>query len=85
VGPTAGLDTEARGKILSSLPRNEPRSPVRKLFGPKMDEALWIISNQEIHTALLGGLLLYYGGQAKQLTVSLEYNSDGGDKKKCTL
>jgi hypothetical protein len=27
VGPRAGLDTEARGKILSSLPGIEPRSP----------------------------------------------------------
>jgi hypothetical protein len=27
VGPRAGLDTEARGKILSPLPRSEPRSP----------------------------------------------------------
>jgi hypothetical protein len=29
VGPTAGLDTEARGKILSPLPGIEPRSPGR--------------------------------------------------------
>jgi hypothetical protein len=29
VGPRAGLDTEARGKILSSLPGIEPRSPSR--------------------------------------------------------
>jgi hypothetical protein len=32
VGPRAGLDTEARGKILSPLPGTEPRShgrPVR--------------------------------------------------------
>jgi hypothetical protein len=27
VGPRAGLDTEARGKILSPLPGIEPRSP----------------------------------------------------------
>jgi hypothetical protein len=27
VGPRAGLDTEARGKILSLLPGIEPRSP----------------------------------------------------------
>jgi hypothetical protein len=29
VGPRAGLDTEARGKILSPLPEIEPRSPGR--------------------------------------------------------
>jgi hypothetical protein len=29
VGPTGGLDTEARGKILSPLPGIEPRSPGR--------------------------------------------------------
>jgi hypothetical protein len=29
VGPGAGLDTEARGKILSPLPGIEPRSPGR--------------------------------------------------------
>jgi hypothetical protein len=29
VGPRAGLDTEARGQILSPLPRIEPRSPGR--------------------------------------------------------
>jgi hypothetical protein len=29
VGPRAGLDTEARGKILAPLPRIEPRSPGR--------------------------------------------------------
>jgi hypothetical protein len=29
VGPTAGLDTVARGKILSPLPGIEPRSPGR--------------------------------------------------------
>jgi hypothetical protein len=29
VGPRAGLDTEARGKILSPLPGIEPRSPGR--------------------------------------------------------
>jgi hypothetical protein len=29
VGPRAGLDTEARGKILSSLLGIEPRSPGR--------------------------------------------------------
>jgi hypothetical protein len=29
VGPRAGLDTEARGRILSSLPGIEPRSPGR--------------------------------------------------------
>jgi len=29
VGPRAGLDTEARGKILSYLPGIEPRSPGR--------------------------------------------------------
>jgi hypothetical protein len=28
-GPKAGLDTEARGKILSPLPGIEPRSPGR--------------------------------------------------------
>jgi hypothetical protein len=27
VGPRAGLNTEARGKILSSLPGIDPRSP----------------------------------------------------------
>jgi hypothetical protein len=29
VGPRAGLDTEARGKLLSPLPGIEPRSPGR--------------------------------------------------------
>jgi hypothetical protein len=29
VGPRAGVDTEARGKILSTLPEIEPRSPGR--------------------------------------------------------
>jgi hypothetical protein len=29
VGPRAGLDTEARGKIVSPLPRIEPESPCR--------------------------------------------------------
>jgi hypothetical protein len=29
VGPSAGLDTEARGKILSPLPSIEHRSPGR--------------------------------------------------------
>jgi hypothetical protein len=29
VGPIAGLDTEARGKLLSPLLGNEPRSPAR--------------------------------------------------------
>jgi hypothetical protein len=29
VGPTAGLDTEARGKILSPLSGIEPQSPIR--------------------------------------------------------
>jgi hypothetical protein len=31
VGPRAGLDTEDRGKILSSLPGIEPRSPGRQV------------------------------------------------------
>jgi hypothetical protein len=29
VGPRAGLDTEARGKVLSPLPEIEPQSPGR--------------------------------------------------------
>jgi hypothetical protein len=30
VGPRAGLDTEARGKIISPLPGIEPRPPSRQ-------------------------------------------------------
>jgi hypothetical protein len=40
VGPRAGLDTEARGKILSPLPGNEPRSPGR----PARSQTLYWLS-----------------------------------------
>jgi hypothetical protein len=36
VGPRAGLDTEARGKILSTLPGIEPRSPGHKAHKVKV-------------------------------------------------
>jgi hypothetical protein len=40
VGPRAGLDTETRGKILSSLPGIEPRSPGR----PARSQTLYWLS-----------------------------------------
>jgi hypothetical protein len=40
VGPKAGLDTEARGKILSPLPGIEPRSPGR----PARSQTLYCLS-----------------------------------------
>jgi hypothetical protein len=40
VGPRAGLDTEARGKILSPLPGIEPRSPGR----PACSQTLYCLS-----------------------------------------
>jgi hypothetical protein len=40
VGPTAGLDTEDRGKILSPLPGIEPRSPGR----PARSQTLYWLS-----------------------------------------
>jgi hypothetical protein len=39
VGPTAGMDTEARGKILSPLPGTEPRLPCR----PARSQTLYVI------------------------------------------
>jgi hypothetical protein len=40
VGPRAGLDTDARGKILSPLPGIEPRSPCR----PARSQTLYLLS-----------------------------------------
>jgi hypothetical protein len=40
VGPRAGLDTEARGKILSLLPGIEPQSPGR----PARSQTLYCLS-----------------------------------------
>jgi hypothetical protein len=40
VGPRAGLDTEARGRILSPLLRIEPRSPGR----PARSQTLYCLS-----------------------------------------
>jgi hypothetical protein len=40
VGPSAGQDTEARGKILSPLPGIEPRSPGR----PARSQTLYWLS-----------------------------------------
>jgi hypothetical protein len=40
VGPRAGLDTEVRGKILSTLPGVEPRSPGR----PARSQTLYCLS-----------------------------------------
>jgi hypothetical protein len=40
VGPRAGLDTEVRGKILSSMPGIEPRSPGR----PARSQTLYRLS-----------------------------------------
>jgi hypothetical protein len=40
VGPRAGLDTEARGKILSPIPEIEPRSPGR----PARSQTLYCLS-----------------------------------------
>jgi hypothetical protein len=40
VGPRAGLDTEARGRMLSPLPRIEPRSPGR----PARSQTLYWLS-----------------------------------------
>jgi hypothetical protein len=40
VGPRAGLNTEDRGKILSPLPRIEPRSPGR----PARSQTLYCLS-----------------------------------------
>jgi hypothetical protein len=40
VGPRAGLDIEARGEILSSLPGIEPRSPDR----PDRSQTLYCLS-----------------------------------------
>jgi hypothetical protein len=39
VGPRAGLDTEAKGKILSPLPGIEPRSPGR----PSSNQTLYCL------------------------------------------
>jgi hypothetical protein len=41
VGPRAGLDTEARGKILSPLQGIEPRSPGR----PPHSQTLYLLRN----------------------------------------
>jgi hypothetical protein len=38
VGPKAGLDTKARGKILSPLPEIEPRSPGRPV---RSQDSIW--------------------------------------------
>jgi hypothetical protein len=40
VGPRAGVDTEARGKILSPLPGIEPRSPGR----PSRSQTLYCLN-----------------------------------------
>jgi hypothetical protein len=48
VGPRAGLDTEARGKILSPLPGIEPRSPGR----PARSQTLYWLS-YPAHTCVL--------------------------------
>jgi hypothetical protein len=48
VGPRAGLDTEARGKILSPLPGIEPRSPDR----PARSQTLYCLSYTDHLTAV---------------------------------
>jgi hypothetical protein len=48
VGPRAGLDNEARGKILSPLPGIEPRSPGR----PARSQTLYCLS-YPAHTVML--------------------------------
>jgi hypothetical protein len=47
VGPRAGLDAEDRGKILSALPRIEPRSPGR----PARSQTLYCLSYPGSYTA----------------------------------
>jgi hypothetical protein len=46
VGPRAGLDTEARGKVLSPLPGTERRSPGRPewlhIYRSKVQETDWL-------------------------------------------
>jgi hypothetical protein len=48
VGPRAGLDTEARGKILSPLPAIEPRSPGR----PARSRTLYWLSDPGLSVCL---------------------------------
>jgi hypothetical protein len=55
-GPRTGLDTEARGNILSPLPGIEPRSPGR----PARSQTLYWLS-YPAHTALLAyANIIYY-------------------------
>jgi hypothetical protein len=57
VGHRAGLDTEARGKILSTLPGIEPRSPdrparSRTLYGHVCTRSYFIVVSCYVNVCL---------------------------------
>jgi hypothetical protein len=72
MSPSAGLDTEARGKILLSLPGIKPRSPGRPVLG----QTLYCLSFPALVIASYSGGLfkmdVYFHSNTQQTTVKCD-------------